>query len=90
MTFGSNFIVAPATDRIVQVAPSDYMKVLLRYVDVENIPEYLGGGCEAAVVLSLLLLHSALAEGGLLRCCRAFNLAPSQRPPAPRCFCRQE
>jgi hypothetical protein len=27
----------------IQVAPSDYMKVLLRYVDIENIPEYLGG-----------------------------------------------
>ena len=27
-----------------QLAPSDYMKVLLKYVDIENIPEYLGGG----------------------------------------------
>ena len=26
-----------------QVAPTDYMKVLLKYVDVDNIPEYLGG-----------------------------------------------
>lgn len=30
-----------------QVAPSDYMKLLLKYVDAENIPEYLGGGWEA-------------------------------------------
>ncbi|EFN52314.1 hypothetical protein CHLNCDRAFT_26961, partial [Chlorella variabilis] len=31
------------TQAKIEVAPSDYMKLLLRYIDVENIPEYLGG-----------------------------------------------
>lgn len=53
--------VAPITECIVQVAPSDYMKVLLRYVDVENIPEYLGGGCEAAVVLVIVAVPQRLS-----------------------------
>ena len=53
--------MAPVADCIMQVAPSDYMKVLLRYVDVENIPEYLGGGCEAAVVLVIVAVPQRLS-----------------------------
>ncbi|KAI7842782.1 hypothetical protein COHA_003528 [Chlorella ohadii] len=38
------------TQAKIEVAPSDYMKVLLRYVDAENIPEYLGGKSKGSLI----------------------------------------
>lgn len=38
------------TQAKIEVAPSDYMKLLLRYIDVENIPEYLGGKSKGSLI----------------------------------------
>ncbi|KAL4423645.1 hypothetical protein ABPG75_000946 [Micractinium tetrahymenae] len=38
------------TQAKIEVAPSDYMKLLLKYVDAENIPEYLGGKSKGSLI----------------------------------------
>lgn len=59
-----------------QVAPSDYMKLLLRYIDVENIPEYLGG----AWALPLFRLSVEKGRGASPSTTATDAWIPSQQP----------
>lgn len=38
------------TQAKIEVAPSDYMKLLLRHIDIENIPDYLGGKSKGSLI----------------------------------------
>lgn len=38
------------TQAKIEVAPSDYMKLLLKYVDADNIPDYLGGKSKGSLI----------------------------------------
>ncbi len=40
----------PSTLFIVQVCPTNYTKVLLQWIEPENLPEYLGGTSKATLL----------------------------------------
>lgn len=40
----------PRTQAKIEVCPADYMKVLIKWIDIENIPSYLGGKSNGSLI----------------------------------------
>lgn len=80
-----------------QVAPNDYMKVLLKHIDADSIPDYLGGEWEGRRAALRALAGCRKLASAAAPCCAPISVMLISCPRCARrhpvslgCLCRQQ